>query len=583
MVRRGIKHKRQIQIALITGVLLLAGVAGIVTARQLKNRSQNFSSLQDSNSTLQKMLQKSPVNPTVRLADTSKPYPTNTWFSGLVFSSVDVPVFAYPLSYKPTPTGFEIGYSVPTSSGNTVAAPHVADLTLDYQTAVKWQVHTYDDLSVTTGHHAGSVRLTQGSPFIFGKLSKGQQAIVRGKSEAKAIHSNSVIYKEGDKTYGITSEASLNVAGGEVRISASQNEANFAVFIIPPGANQQEYLTAATAPITNTSVQYKVRNGEINTEYELRTTTGAATIWGSLAQQQISAQTSKGQLVTLAGPQTFYAGNHFRGTQKLDEPTAELDVTRLSETQKKTLIEQLRQDINNTTITKQDTYFASKELYRLANLLQLASQLGQGDLANQAKSKLQTELVQWLDPNGYKQRPTKYFYYDTAFKGIVGTEPAFESEKFNDHHFHYGYMIYAAAILSAHDTAFRDSHRDMINLLVRDIASPAADQYFPKLRGFDQYMGHSWASGYSAFADGNNQESSSEAVLAWAGVHAWAKANNDQRLQGLANWLYARETSAAKTQWLSIDRTQPQYKNYTHPFVAMVWGGKLDYATWFSA
>ena len=40
---------------------------------------------------------------------------------------------------------------------------------------------------------------------------------------------------------------------------------------------------------------------------------------------------------------------------------------------------------------------------------------------------------------------------------------------------------------------------------------------------FDPYRGHSWASGPSPFASGNNQESSSEAVAAWNGLALWAR------------------------------------------------------------
>lgn len=62
----------------------------------------------------------------------------------------------------------------------------------------------------------------------------------------------------------------------------------------------------------------------------------------------------------------------------------------------------------------------------------------------------------------------------------------------------------------------------MVDLLIRDIASTdRSDPLFPYLRCFDKYAGHSWASAEANFADGNNQESSSESLNAWYGLILW--------------------------------------------------------------
>ena len=59
-------------------------------------------------------------------------------------------------------------------------------------------------------------------------------------------------------------------------------------------------------------------------------------------------------------------------------------------------------------------------------------------------------------------------------------------------------------------------------------------QRFADRRVFDAYAAHSWASGTSPFADGNNQESSSEATTAWAGLQLWARARGNAELEELA-------------------------------------------------
>ena len=67
---------------------------------------------------------------------------------------------------------------------------------------------------------------------------------------------------------------------------------------------------------------------------------------------------------------------------------------------------------------------------------------------------------------------------------------------YNDHHFHYGYYIYAYAVLAAFDPKWGAKNLEHILVMVRDIANPSKDDhYFPVHRHKDWYMGHSWASG----------------------------------------------------------------------------------------
>jgi len=85
---------------------------------------------------------------------------------------------------------------------------------------------------------------------------------------------------------------------------------------------------------------------------------------------------------------------------------------------------------------------------------------------------------------------------------------------------------------------------------VRDIANPsAADPSFPRFRHMDFFRGHSWAAGLSEFADGQNQESTSEAVNAWYGVQLLGQALGDARMTDLGRILLALEVDSARTYW----------------------------------
>ncbi len=123
----------------------------------------------------------------------------------------------------------------------------------------------------------------------------------------------------------------------------------------------------------------------------------------------------------------------------------------------------------------------------------------------------------------------------------------------------------------------------MVNLLIRDMACPDRDDpRFPFLRCFDPYAGHSWASGHARFGDGNNQESSSEAMNAWTGVALWGEATGDVALRDLGIYLYTTELYGINAYWFDVeDRFFPP--KYEQTCAALIWGGKTDYATWFSA
>ena len=79
----------------------------------------------------------------------------------------------------------------------------------------------------------------------------------------------------------------------------------------------------------------------------------------------------------------------------------------------------------------------------------------------------------------------------------------FGNAYYNDHHFHYGYFILAAAIIGHLDPTWITGNKDYVNTLVRDVANPSAkDPFFPVYRSFDWHNGHSWAHGLYASVDG---------------------------------------------------------------------------------
>ena len=65
------------------------------------------------------------------------------------------------------------------------------------------------------------------------------------------------------------------------------------------------------------------------------------------------------------------------------------------------------------------------------------------------------------------------------------------------------YHIYSAAVLAHFDSKWGMEYFDRVNMLVRDIANPSADDtFFPVCRQKDWYQGSSWASGIIPYLNG---------------------------------------------------------------------------------
>ena len=135
-------------------------------------------------------------------------------------------------------------------------------------------------------------------------------------------------------------------------------------------------------------------------------------------------------------------------------------------------------------------------------------------------------------------------------RALASPSAEFGAGHYNDHHFHYGYFLYAAAVLARSDPAFAETHRGALLALVRDVANPSAsDPRFPRFRHMDFFRGHSWAAGLSELGDGQDQESTSEAVNAWYGLQLLGLATGDARMRELGRVLQALEVDGARTYW----------------------------------
>ena len=516
--------------------------------------------------------------PTMRLAAGLTP-PTNRWFSGLVFGDAPNPVFPLPLAFSLDKTGFGFGLPQVVASATSVVGSHQEDVAVTVPGAVDQVVSAYDDASFTLssrdadGHELGRTVVAEGSPFI------GHTA-----TRSETLHT-SVSWKQGPDQ-GVwtattpTGDYGLKVADGTVDGSeVALRAGGSATFFPVPSGQDASRLAALAAPVSATSTAYDVGQSRVSTSLSYgHGDTAFVTTPAQVAGLRDGTSCDLGSFPSVYGDLRVCHGSALSWTVPRTTASAGLDLSGLSASDRKTLLTQVAQDVAQSPAPPADTYFGGKWLYRQAQLLDIADQVGAAGAAKTAQTRLVQALGQWTQEKGCRSRAAQCFVYDPRWHGVVGQTPSFGSDEFNDHHFHYGYFLYAAGVLAAHDPSVVRRLRPVMDLLAADIAGGADTGITPRLRVFDVYAGHSWASGTSPFADGNNQESSSEAVNAWAGLSLWASATKNTRLEQEAGWLLSSEADTARRLW--TEPTVPA--GFDHHVFGINWGGKRDYATWFS-
>ncbi|HEY8588860.1 MAG TPA: glycosyl hydrolase, partial [Naasia sp.] len=366
------------------------------------------------------------------------------------------------------------------------------------------------------------------------------------------------------------------------RTAALDAGGSLVLFPVPDGADA-DALMGSAAPLASVTTAYAATEDGQETTLTYVTESGDPTLVVPLPHQTGAADCGDPAFSTIYGDVPLCDTGELRFTTAAGTAAPALDLSGISDEEHAELSAQLKEDVAATETFAADTYFGGKSLYRAAMLLQLARQLDDQESAESLTADLTEALDRWTEPGGCDARGQECFVFDPALGTVVGLAPSFGSEEGNDHHFHYGYFLYAAAIVAQEDPSLTERWAPVLDVLAADIATaPGTDTGFPALRAFDPYFSHSWASGYSPFADGNNQESSSEAVTAWAGLSLWASASGDAELGNLAAWLLSAETASALAYWVNPDLSGDQFSAFGHDLVSINWGGKRDFATWFS-
>ncbi|KHO01794.1 glycosyl hydrolase [Metarhizium album ARSEF 1941] len=161
----------------------------------------------------------------------------------------------------------------------------------------------------------------------------------------------------------------------------------------------------------------------------------------------------------------------------------------------------------------------------------------------------------------------------------------FGNTYYNDHHFHYGYFILAAATIGHLDPEWAKANKDYVNLLVRDVANPSeGDKFFPLWRSFDWYHGHSWAHGLYAAMDGKDQESSSEDTMCAYALKMWGRVSQDSDLEMRGNLQLSIISRSLQSYYLyKKDNTVQPEQFIGNKVAGILFENKVDHSTYFDS
>jgi len=546
-----------------------------------------------------------------------KAAPTNQWYSSVMFERWSRPLHAHPMTYRAGEEGFELGLPtkrlVVEKGGRKVELqyPHTAAIVVaplafkprdarlskfsDWLAQVSMSAGEGESLTATVLH---------GSPFSYYECSKGD---VRFRLAARpqmlsdpkdpARDSRIAAFTVDGRSYAIFAPTGATwdwAQPTELVLHLPAGSRYFSVAGLPDdrAATLGDFLAVAYAFPTDTRVEwaYDERASTVRTTFRVETVAregqNLTTFMGLYPHQWKNASSppaSKYQYGSVRGAIRLIPGNSFAVDHVyhgivpawggLEDAASKASVDSI-------LVGDYAKSEQLFTKQGRGTYWFGKAIGAVAQLMSVAEAEGQTKKRDGLLAQLEERLESWFDG-----RHPHYFMHDAGLGTFVGLPQEYNSiTSMNDHHFHYGYWVMAAAHVALRDPAWASNEKwgGMVGKIVADIANDERGRAdFPFLRNFDPYEGHSWASGTADFDAGNNQESSSEAVNAWAGLILWGEATGNRKLRDLGIYLYTSEIASVQQYWFDLDR-QVLAPEFGKPFASMVFGGQYAYNTWWT-
>jgi len=302
--------------------------------------------------------------------------PTNRWYSGLVFGDEPQPVFAEPLSFGLTDSGFTLGLPDPTVSEKTIIAPHVPALTVDVG-AASAQVTKADPVSVTialldgSGKTLGNVVVAEGSPFVSFTASTDVSAQTTGGT----FQGKPATAHVGDTDWGLVGGTTKS---GTTALTKGQSATWYALPAKASSKAKSVLADAAKHPVTGVDVAYAVDGDTARTSLTYRSDGKGAYVLmphQRTGDQPKRADCGLGSYPSVYGDLELCAGSTLTSYAPKVTPTRAFDLDGITDDERAAITSAVTADVAATPAFPSDTYFGGKALNRAATLVVLGEQL----------------------------------------------------------------------------------------------------------------------------------------------------------------------------------------------------------------
>lgn len=532
----------------------------------------------------------------------NKPVPTNEWWSHKVKNAHSSNLFNYPFTMETNNQGLVATY-VPWGPIDAFDPVEVGVVGLN---ASSVKVADYDDWTFTmdwqSGNHHFQAKTGIGMPFIYFEkdvmslaqvvvnqgtvTDSGSYLIVKGVNQGAdfAIYGPSgSTWSQNGNTYTSTlngntywSLAFLPIGGNADVLAHSFKQY---AFVFPEECRANWSFDEQSSVVTTTfDVQTEVKEGTDSLFLQgLLPHHWANLAPGSSVNTSHEYRTVRGDLKLMEG-NSFTVENTFYGIlptlPNVNCRSLTYDPAKLKEK-----IDLIKGD---QLATWTDSYNEGQVMNRLIQTARIADQMGDTASLNTVVATIKERLEDWLKFNSGEV--AFLFYYNDDWDALIGYPAGHgQDNNINDHHFHWGYFIHAAAFLEQYEPGWANGYGPMINMLVRDAATDdRQDPLFPYLRNFSPYAGHCWANGFASFPQGNDQESTSESMQFNSSLIHWGSVTGNDSIRDLGIYLYTTEQSAIEEYW--FDMHQRNFgPSQQYGLVSRVWGNSYDNGTFWTS
>jgi endoglucanase Acf2 len=541
------------------------------------------------------------------------PAQTNQWYSSLLFSKTPEAIYAQPFAVKPMAGGMEFSYPVkqvvPTERRDVeIQFPHANAVTVSPEqfkpTSYKLAKASDWTIDIDVASDADVMRATvgHGSPYVYFRVSRGDLRLsfpADSTEQAPGADPRVLRVTSAGQTFVFFGPTGVQWEKASARAWIARLPASrgyLSASVLPDNKPSSEALLArhAYAFVTDTKASwtYDKAKSTVDTRFALQTQQMEGESTGPLIglyphhwhQNDALPGVSEPFYDTVRGKIRLFAGSGFNLKAPYNGfvpywPAVSQSAPRLS-----VLNDVMKIDVRNARRMMLELgngpYWQGKGLQRITKLLDVVEQQGDTAARDRLLGLLKARIEEWFSGESRKT----YFHLDASLGTLLAyPEEYFSVRQMNDHHFHYGYWIRTLAEIALRDRDWASAKQwgGMVDLMIADIATADRSGKFPFLRTFDVYEGHSWASGIGLGSHGNNQESSSEAINAWAALILWGEITGNDTLRDLGVYLYSSEIQAIRTYWFDVHGIvfAPEYK---HQEVSMLFGGKYAHNTWWT-